>query len=138
MSFRFFSLFAFFMSFSFSAQAAGKLYDCEINDFGTGWMGPRMIISVDESEQTAMVFDGIIAEVVEVPVPAQVSRRSESSLRLNWTVKNIPVSNVNTKETAKYKAILNTRTHKVTVSVQLNYFDNEPRGTGKCKVSQQK
>ncbi|UWQ30339.1 hypothetical protein [Leisingera sp. M523] len=122
-----------------SSAAAGDkgstTYDCEVKSFtNKGWIPPRVIVVVDNLEQTAQVYDGIIHTVYGEPQSAEVKPRDEKSLFLNWRVEGIPVGNVNTTAKAQYSGILNKKNNTLSVRALLSEFGNEPRGRGKCKV----
>ena len=71
------------MSGSAATAAVGTLYDCTVTSPGAqGWIAPRIIIGVEQSETSAMVIDGIIQQVVEAPIIASVSPRDEKSIRV--------------------------------------------------------
>lgn len=119
-----------------SAGFAAASYDCDVKPHtGKGWIPPRVIIELSDNFESALVLDGLIQEIYGHPLSAKVTRRSDTSLQINWTVENIPVGNVNMKETAYYKAILHTNSGRVSVTAVLNNFDNDPRGTGKCRIT---
>jgi hypothetical protein len=129
----------FAVAFSTTAEAAQEkatVYDCQVKDFkGKGWIAPRVIVSLAPDGKSAAVYDGIIHEVYGAPLMIKVKPRDEKSVILNWRVNDIPAGNMNTKEHAQYSAILYTKKHELSVTAQLSYFDNEPRGRGKCEVS---
>ena len=126
------------MSASVGAASTGTVYDCAIKSPGAqGWIAPRIMIGVEETEKSAMVIDGIIQNVVKAPIIASVSRRDDTSIRVKWRVENIPVGNVRTKETVQYSAVLFKETGRIVITAVLSYFDNEPRGSGTCSRQKQ-
>lgn len=111
----------------------GTLYDCTLTSPGAqGWIAPRIIIGVEESETSAMVIDSIIQRLIDAPIIASVSPRDAKSIRVNWRLEEFPVGNINMQETVQYTAILFKDTGRIMVRGVLSYFDNEPRGSGTC------
>jgi len=119
-----------------SAAAAEQAYECKLKAHSRyGWIPPVLLLSYDEKSQTAVVFDGIIKEVMGDPIAARFSRRDKNSIKLQWTVKGVPLSNQRGTLTAQYSAIFRTNTGKITVTVFLSGGTDmtPPRGSGKCK-----
>ncbi len=130
-----FSAIALIVSFGITAASA-RVYECELTGHSpAGWIPSKLLLSVDEEIEAAMVLDGMIQELVGAPVPAEFKRRDKTSIKLNWRVKGIPLGNRRQKVDASFGAILHTNTGKITVTVYLKGSDMiPPNGSGTCKT----
>ena len=76
--------------------------------------------------------------VNKAPIVAELTVRDKNSYKLIWAIDNLPVGNANTKERAQYVGVLNTKKMTLSVKAYLSYFDNTPRGSGKCTILKDK
>lgn len=120
--------------------AADQTYECKLKAHSRyGWIAPVLLLAFDENSKSAVVYDGMIKEVVGEPIPAKFTRRDQKSVKLNWVVRGVPLSNRRQKVTAEYSAILWTNTGRISVTVYLSGMDMDPpRGTGTCKLVKKK
>jgi len=124
------------LSLSASAVVAepASLYDCTVDVPGNrGWIPTRVVIGVKADEQAAMVYDGYIERIYGEPINARVEPRDEKSLYVYWTVENMRSSAQITLD-AQYRAVLFKETQRVMLTAVLSFYDNYPRGSGRCTV----
>ncbi|WP_278432690.1 hypothetical protein [Ruegeria pomeroyi] len=117
--------------------SAAQAYDCKLDsNQDYGWIPPRVVFVVDEPN--VQVMDGIIAMVQEGPMAGKLERRDATSIQIEWSVKNIPVSNLRMKEHAVYTAVLNEKTGKVRLrAVLATQYSSYPKGWGKCAIGKE-
>lgn len=119
-----------------SAAAAEQVYECQLKAHSRfGWIAPVLLIVVDEKTKAAAVFDGIIKSVVGEPITARYSPRDKNSFKLEWTLRNVPLSNSSGTLNVQYMAILRKNTGLITVTAFLSGGPDmdPPRGSGTCK-----
>lgn len=117
--------------------SAAQIYDCKLDsNQDYGWIPPRVVFVVDEPE--VQIMDGIIAMVQKGPMAGTLERRDATSIQIEWSVKNIPVSNLRMKEHAVYTAVLDEKTGKVRLrAVLATQYSSYPKGWGKCAIGKQ-
>jgi len=118
-----------------SLIAAETLYKCEIKSHSDiGWIPPKLYLEMNDSRTEARVEDRYVYRRYKHPIAAQLVKRSDVSYAFDWEVEGIPISDSAARISANYRAILNIRTGRVSITAMPKGNDNNPRGSGKCVV----
>ena len=127
-----------FLSVVFSLALAGaaqaQTFECEMTNKGSGgWIGNKMLFSIEPEEGVGAVLDWAIQEVHKAPIPVRVVKRSSTSWKFFWNVKGVKSANIG-KAALNYNATLDTKRMRVRVNGALAGYDNNISGNGPCKI----
>ena len=116
-----------------ASSLAAETFDCTMTSKGIGgFIGNRMLLSVDPETGEGAALDGAIFSVHGKAVPVETTRTSSVRWRFKYTVEGVPVSNEGTG-IVSYTVHLNTQRMRVNVSGRLHGFDNQISGSGRCE-----
>lgn len=104
---------------------------CNVRDTGDGFMSPVIVFRFPDDGSKPEVFDVIIDEVYEQPIPLRARQRADGRYILSWRVSNIPARP--RPATIGYRAVLNEARTQVSVSGSIRGVLNSINGKGQCQ-----
>lgn len=124
----------------FGVPVLAQTYDCKITSTTWGgWVSERYIFVVDEAQNKATAYDGIIHHMHAKPIPVQVKEITDRAVRLRWGVKGIPADNKATGSSMgtldlKYSAVINKQKRTLLVNGTVMNGGGGSSGEGRCSV----
>lgn len=116
-----------------AATNRGVLYDCDITQKRDRlyWIADKIAIVVKLDGQV-VVFDEVIMRFNSRPMPARVTRETDSKLAIRWTLKDLTNSSNQYTSAFEYQATLNKNSNMISVFATPDGYPNRFSGTGQC------
>lgn len=132
MGLRICGVFALVLTLGGAAAIAGPGFHCSLKPIsGTEWLPSRFSLKFADDFSGAEITDLVFG----VTISARVLQHSETSYVLSWTLPRLAVGGDTGKPRARYRAILNTANHKMSIrAVRTGQDGVLPRGQGHCKA----
>lgn len=123
-----------FMANGAVAQTAGVTYDCVVRGHpGHGFVAPRLLLSVSQDQTEGVALDAVINEINGKPLAVPLRALGKGKVLFRYTLRDLPARGTGGIN-ATYTVNLDTRRNRVTMNVQVHGYENEPSGTGRCKL----
>lgn len=121
-------------TFSATAALAGTTYRCDVKQNGVdGGISPLLMISVNDDETKAMVYDARIKHYHGEPIDATIVVANSKRYTLKWTVVTVNDSYGNLMPRIRYRATYLKQSHKISITGFPAGGDNQFNGSGSCK-----
>lgn len=114
--------------------ALAQSYDCTTTRFGSGgFVSDRIILGLDRAANAGSAYDYFIDQVHDAPIPVDLTKRSDTSYKFDWKLRNVEVSNEGSG-VLSHTVTLNTAALTYTLRGRLHGYDNHISASGTCKV----
>lgn len=111
--------------------ASSAVFKCETKSTQGGIVQDILLIELNESTGEAMVFDPLIQHIYGQPIVAKTKKRSATSWRLKWIVREIELRNG--RADLDLNAVLNLARNTVNITGTYLGYDNIISGRGTCE-----
>lgn len=128
-------------SLAIGAQAAQakETFVCDVTTYAPvleQWIPETITVEFGDSRATAKVHDRLIGKRYGGPIDVTVKPRSAATVKLFWTLEDVPRWKNTHRGNVFYEAMFNFKKNKLFMDVLFpGMHGPEPRGIGKCKLT---
>lgn len=106
--------------------------DCAMSMGEHNVIAPNVIVLRNLATNEITVYDGLIKQIYDKPIPAKVNLDNDTRLVISWVVKGLRGSNVTMGVKVEYTLVIIKATNIAVQKSTVAGYDNHEKASGRC------